>query len=547
MTGTALTWSVALVLGALTFAFRYLSFSDFANDHFVHLSTAQQLLLGALPVRDFVERGMPLMTAMSAAAQIVLGQGLWAELMLIAAAFAVSAAVVFVVAAAASRSRVAALAAAVATVVASPIGYAYPKHLVYAIAFGVAWWYGREPRRVRLVALAVAVAAAFYVRHDHGLLLAAGSVAFLVALHRRSAARPVAFFAGVVLLCVAPFLIWVQAYEGVGNYVHDGIEFSKREADRTRGWWPPPPFALGRGEPMPLLENAVALLYWFLWATPPGCLAVLLASRAVRHSSVAPLVLMAAVVQLGLNVTMLRDPVAQRIRDALVPAVLVAAIGAAALWRAGHRGSLRGAARVAVVAVLAMFVIASASAGSFGERVDRANVRNGVAGMRARARQIGIELAPPRHRTGRDDSGYVALAEYVAACTTPDARVFAMTFAPELFFYANRGFAGGHVTLTPGYYVSDRHAALMLSRLSRENVPLVIVDAGTHDDYVRDYPRVTRFVAERYREAWHVADPRGDIVVWADATRRPTGTWGAGKRLPCFATVAPVPAPVPVG
>jgi hypothetical protein len=41
----------ALACGVLTVAYRYLSFTELSNDHFVHLSTAQQITFGALPVR----------------------------------------------------------------------------------------------------------------------------------------------------------------------------------------------------------------------------------------------------------------------------------------------------------------------------------------------------------------------------------------------------------------------------------------------------------------------------------------------------------------
>jgi hypothetical protein len=47
------------LLAVWTFGYRYLSFVEFSNDHFVHLSMAQQITQGALPVRDFVERGCP--------------------------------------------------------------------------------------------------------------------------------------------------------------------------------------------------------------------------------------------------------------------------------------------------------------------------------------------------------------------------------------------------------------------------------------------------------------------------------------------------------
>jgi len=82
----------------LTFAYRYLSFTDFSNDHFVHLSVAQQITMGDLPVRDFVERGLPLMPLISAAGQVLFGEGLRSELWVIAIAYGAAAALTYVVA-----------------------------------------------------------------------------------------------------------------------------------------------------------------------------------------------------------------------------------------------------------------------------------------------------------------------------------------------------------------------------------------------------------------------------------------------------------------
>src|SRR6188474_3550709 len=49
-------------------AFRWLTLTEFLNDHFDHVALAQQVRLGSLPLRDFVDEGMPLMYMVSAAA-----------------------------------------------------------------------------------------------------------------------------------------------------------------------------------------------------------------------------------------------------------------------------------------------------------------------------------------------------------------------------------------------------------------------------------------------------------------------------------------------
>ena len=55
----------AIVTFAATLAWRVLTFPGFQNDHYVHLARAQQLLFGDLPIRDFVDPGMPLMYLVS--------------------------------------------------------------------------------------------------------------------------------------------------------------------------------------------------------------------------------------------------------------------------------------------------------------------------------------------------------------------------------------------------------------------------------------------------------------------------------------------------
>ena len=50
--------AMALAAGA-TFCYRFLTFTQFPNDHFVHVAIGQQMAGGAWPVRDYVERGKP--------------------------------------------------------------------------------------------------------------------------------------------------------------------------------------------------------------------------------------------------------------------------------------------------------------------------------------------------------------------------------------------------------------------------------------------------------------------------------------------------------
>src|SRR5262245_28082310 len=105
-----------VLAGALVFLFRYASLRDMTNDQFMHLSWAQQILMGDLPGRDFVDPGMPLAWASSALAQTVLpgplGEAVFSALM-----FGVTSALLYWVATRLTGSRLAGCATVVAATV----------------------------------------------------------------------------------------------------------------------------------------------------------------------------------------------------------------------------------------------------------------------------------------------------------------------------------------------------------------------------------------------------------------------------------------------
>src|ERR1044071_1361375 len=104
------------VLFVVLFFFR-IATATITNDDYLHLSTAQQLLLGAVPVRDFLDPGELLFYSTSAAAQLLLGRSVLSEVLLDAALLSIGQLVAFVLAARAARSAVIGLIAALFPVV----------------------------------------------------------------------------------------------------------------------------------------------------------------------------------------------------------------------------------------------------------------------------------------------------------------------------------------------------------------------------------------------------------------------------------------------
>jgi hypothetical protein len=229
--------AVASLLFGLAFAWRVLAFSGFTNDHYIHLARAQQVVLGAWPVRDFVDPGMPLMYLVSAGAWWLGGGTLGAELLVVALGFAIGAVCTFMAARGLSGSTWLAAGLTLLVIVIWPRSYGYPKVLLYGIAAWAILATARRPSAWRRFGLATLTAVAFLFRHDHGVYIGL-AVACTIALGSAASGRQVvvtrlAVLAATGLVLVSPWLVYVAYYQGLVDYFASGIGFSRAEAEST--------------------------------------------------------------------------------------------------------------------------------------------------------------------------------------------------------------------------------------------------------------------------------------------------------------------------
>jgi hypothetical protein len=207
----------------LTFLFRFLS-AEFTNDHFMHLAEGRQVLYGEWPVRDYFDFGLPLQVLTSTVTLMWSGHNLYGEALVTVTFLAAGVAFVFVVSAHLSRSLPIAVAAASIAALSSPRLYNYPKAFFYVCALWGAWRYAQRPDMRRLVMLGLIVGVAFLYRHDHGIYIGIASIALFSVLHwGQPRAGVLAFvrYAAVILLVVAPFLLFVQFTIGLPWYISD--------------------------------------------------------------------------------------------------------------------------------------------------------------------------------------------------------------------------------------------------------------------------------------------------------------------------------------
>jgi len=548
MRGTAVL-GPAILFVAL-FLFR-IATATIINDDYLHLSTAQQLLLGAVPVRDFIDPGELLFYSTSAAGQALFGRSLLSEVLVDAFFLSLGQTAVFVLASRAAKSNIVGLLAALFPIVIVARLYSYPKTLLYAGALFLAWWYLDSRKRGVLWALSVWTGLAFLFRHDHGLYIGVtGAVAIVLAHWRERAAllRAVVHFAVPMLLVILPFFVFLQLNGGIAFYVRNTLDTARAEYERTVGAVPifrmvwtgllpaPAPAPVGEADP-----NVTAWLYSVTVALPPLTL-VLLGADWVRRRRGIPVpwrgmdheaakLTCAALLAVLMHTYLLRAKSDSAVADV---SALTGVLGAWVLARAlsaGWHGVRRGGAG-AVAGVMATVVAVGVYAltahylrGTPGGDITSTFVRTVIAGRNPLAERVNSLRAttPPYDYPG---------ARYLFACTAESDRVLITSgYRPELYYAAGRAFAAGRLYYLKSLAPSPEFKAWSLERLRAERVPIALLEPKDVE-FAEEFRDLRQYLQQHYRAAGQVEFWGVTFDVLADTRLTPSGTWGEG--LPCY-------------
>ena len=299
-------------------------------------------------------------------------------------------------------------------------------------------------------------------------------------------------------------------------------------------------FVLRLRDPLPGVFNSQNALAWYYWLTllvPVIALGWIGADwwrgRVARPEAA---VVAAAAILCGIiSHTLVRDYPSERLADVAAPTFVLAAWLARRIADPDRSLVLGRLTRTGIVSLVLVTFWSVWTVGESGSRLARAGVLDGPTGVweqlvvvNRRLLQRPIDGWAPPGSTGRQ-----ALTRYVMDCTEPSDQILVTWYAPDVFFHAERGFAGGQAFLHEGWHASFADQRLTLERMQRQSVPIILSRPG---DLSRSrFPLIYDYVQSSYRIAAKSSfgEEAGSFLVFVDARLAPVAEH-RGYGLPCF-------------
>lgn len=340
------------------------------------------------------------------------------------------------------------------------------------------------------------------------------------------------------------FLLTDTSRTNVLALVSDPIVEDTAGIDRRTGEVPLQGLRLGSLHLLSGLDappDSAAFLFYVVIALIPATLIALMRSPhrdeagRLERLKISTVVLVGVVTAIGF----LREPLTIRIADAVVaPLVLFAWWAGRALrdpdagTHARHRQLIVAALAVAIMipAMRSVVVI-----GAVVPRVER------LRHLPAIWQQLAV--SPPFDGWRATGSAKYQAVRYVRACTSPDDPLLVLWFAPDLYYYSGRPFAGRLGFYMEGYWASAQHERENIAAIERDRPTLVLMEPGRRETDLYTYPQLLTYVANKYRELGVLQSSDGRRVrVHARNDRTPTGV-DRETGWPCFGGHPPTVLP----
>lgn len=302
--------------------------------------------------------------------------------------------------------------------------------------------------------------------------------------------------------------------------------------DRLTGEIAVPGWYLGPVRLLPGIDSApasAALLFYFFLVLPAAGAVVLARTRTPsgplgrwERVKIAAVILVAILTFIGF----VRQALDARIPDAVVAPVVLGA-WLSARFLAGARPLWSRAARAVIVLALLIPVARSIV------------VAGGVEARLLRAETLGatwrqLVTSPPFDAWPAGGSARYRIVRYVRECTGPSEPLLVLWGGPEMYYYADRPFAGRIGLHMEGYYNSDVNQQGNTAALERDRPPVVITEPGRELRDLATHPSALAFLARHYHPLGELTVSDGTVLRVFGRTDRPSTSTHPDVGWPCY-------------
>ena len=162
-----------------------------------------------------------------------------------------------------------------------------------------------------------------------------------------------------------------------------------------------------------------------------------------------------------------------------------------------------------------------------------------VVGRRALAQPFDLTwrqlvTSPPFDAWPARGSAQYRIVGYVRGCTASNEPLFVLWGGPELYYYADRPFAGRIGAYMEGYYTSEINQRTNVAALERDRPLVAIMEAGRELRDLATHPSALAYLSAHYHEIGTLPANDGTMLrVFGRNDRPPTGTH-AELGWPCY-------------
>ena len=495
------------------------------SDGGCQLAGAMQISFGGHPFIDFRSTYGPLTFYASALGQILSGNRIIGEIILIVVGYGVAYLLLFELFFGASRKLSISSICLCFALLLMPRFYKYYIILGPILALYSAWKYidNRSTKSFLFMSFAVAITGLY--RFDFGIYTAlCGLTTIILTNSKQNIAKllkPVGVFLLVIVGLASPWLLWGLYKGGLANYVGDTLSGILNQG-------------VGLSLPFPRYKftesvisngNITFGLFVFYNIIPATSLAVLFTlkeklSQNEKYKIFATLIL----AQLTLIQAAHRSDFGHLLQSIPIGFVLIAwLLGVTTRTYVKTTWKTRkwlSACMAVFVFVAGATVVLSTHSGMLPDK----NINDVFMNLKSLRRSNDKIL---RYVKAHDpENEYVLVIDYVTNNTYQDSVILAIPYSTSLYYFAGRKFGGGQMVQAPGSFSSENDQRIMVEKLKSEHVELIVEIPDFSYDGLESRkmsnfaPIVTQYVSENYAEVNRV----GKFSIKAHRERTKQGT-----------------------